>query len=514
MARLHEYQGKALLKKHKIPVPQGGPAHTAQEARTIASEINGPVAIKAQIWSTGRAAIGGIAFAKSPEDAGEIAEGFIHSGISGFEVDTVLVEEKLEIDREFFASLIVDDKERAPLIVFSSVGGTGIEEIARSHPEKIHKFAIDVSQGMRDFEARDLVRQCGIHGKLQISIASILGKMARLARERDARSIEINPLVLTVDGKLIAADCRIAIDDYAIFRQPDLGIEVAREFDRPPSELEKIAWNIEKNDYRGTFYFIQMEEKFSKSDGMIGFHGAGGGGSMMSMDAVIAEGYKIANFVDTSGNPPASKVYRAAKIILSQKGIDGYFASGSGVASQEQFHSARGLAKAFMDEPLSIPAVIRLGGNAEEQAIQILHRAQEFIPAKIEAYGKDDTPEFCAGRLAALIAAEHKDTSKTQTFSRLQVQKAYSFSTVSGGTVTFDHSLCAHCKNKVCIETCVPGILQVENDLPVLAISNEEAAKGKCIECLACEIECWFEGNRGGQIILPIEGLEDYRRRH
>src|SRR5690606_11133665 len=115
-------------------------------------------------------------------------------------------------------------------------------------------------------------------------------------------------------------------------------------------------------------YFIQMQTGFRKGERVIGFHGAGGGGSMMNMDALLARGFKIANFVDTSGNPPASKVYRAARIILSQEGIDGYYAGGSGVASQEQFHTARGLVKAFMDTQLNVPAVIRVGGNAEDEA--------------------------------------------------------------------------------------------------------------------------------------------------
>jgi succinyl-CoA synthetase beta subunit len=511
MARLHEYQGKALLKQFKIPIPQGGPAKTSHEAKTIASEIEGPVVIKAQIWSTGRAALGGIEFADNPEMTAEISGKFLDSGLPGFKVDTVLVEEKLEIDREFFASLIIDDQSKAPVIVFSSIGGTGIEEIAQLHPDAVQKYIVDIRKGLQDFDARNIVRRSGIHGKQQLSIGAILVKLYQCARQLDARSVEINPLVLSTDGKLVAADCRITIDDYAIYRQQDLGIEVAREFDRPPSELERIAWNVEKNDYRGTFYFIQMEEHFSKGDGMIGFHGAGGGGSMMSMDAVMSRGYKIANFVDTSGNPPASKVYRAAKIILSQKGIDGYFASGSGVASQEQFHSARGLVKAFMEEPLQVPAVIRLGGNAEERAIEILERAQASIPATIEGYGKDDSPEFCAERLDTLIKSGDVTDAKNATFTHAQAATPYSFQTVTGGVVTFDHSLCSGCETKVCIDTCVPGILKVEENVPVLAISNDEASKGKCSECLACEIECWFDGNRGGQIELPITGFDDYK---
>jgi succinyl-CoA synthetase beta subunit len=301
----------------------------------------------------------------------------------------------------------------------------------------------------------------------------------------------------------------MAIDDYAVYRQPELGIEVAREYDRPPTALEKIAWDVEKDDYRGTFYFIQMEEDIHPGQGIVGFHGAGGGGSMMSMDAVLQHGYRLANYVDTSGNPPASKVYRAARIILAQKGIDGYFASGSGVASQEQFHSARGLAKAFMEAPLTIPAVIRLGGNAEARAIAILQRAQEFIPAPVEAYGKDDSPDFCAERLDRLIQEYARKETTSPLWDYAEPADAYIFGTVTGGEVTFDHELCRNCDSKICVETCVPKILRIEEDVPVLEISREQAAKGGCIECLACQIECLFEGNRGGRVNLPIRGLEN-----
>ena len=240
---------------------------------------------------------------------------------------------------------------------------------------------------------------------------------------------------------------------------------------------------------------------------MIGFHGAGGGGSMMSMDAVLNRGYTLANFVDTSGNPPASKVYRAARIILSQTGLDGYFSSGSGVASQEQFHSARGILKAFMEAPLTVPAVVRLGGNAEERAIAILERAQTEIPAPIEAFGKDDTPDFCAERLHTLIREYDTPAHQPTAPPRPAPKRPYTFETVTGGTITFDHDACLKCETKICVETCVPKILSIENNVPVLNITHEEAKRGSCIECLACEVECYFEGNKGGHIQLPIEGL-------
>jgi succinyl-CoA synthetase beta subunit len=509
MARLHEYQGKSLLKESKISIPKGSPAHSPEEARTIAGEINKPVVIKAQAWVTGRASLGAIRFADTPEEAAEAASAILGMQIRGFPIDTVVVEEKLEIEREFYAGVIIDDRSQAPVVIFSRIGGSGIEDIAREHPDAVVRIPVDIRRGLPDHQARDLVRQVGIHGKLQLDLGTILTKLYQVARRYDTRAAEINPIVLTVDGKTIAADCRITIDDNAVYRHPELGIEIAREFDRPPTKLEKIAWQVEKNDYRGTFYFIQLEQDFKPGEGVIGFHGAGGGGSMMSMDAVLNRGYRPANFVDTSGNPPASKVYRAARIILAQSGIDGYFASGSGVASQEQFHSARGLVKAFMEEPLTVPAVIRLGGNAEDQAIHILKRAAGEIPAPVEGYGKDDSPEFCAERLDNLIRSYSPPTEKPQGLTRPKSKEPYSFDTTTGGIVSFDHAICRKCETKVCIDTCVPTILSLEDEVPTLNISQEDAKKGRCIECLACEIECFFEGNRGGHILLPLPDLTE-----
>jgi succinyl-CoA synthetase beta subunit len=353
----------------------------------------------------------------------------------------------------------------------------------------------------------------GIHSKLQLVLGDLLAKLYEVAHSSDARAAEINPIVLTEKGDLIAADCRITIDDNAVYRHPDLKIEVAREFDRPPTELERIAWNVEKNDYRGTFYFIELEQDYQKGEGVIGFHGAGGGGSMMSMDAILNLGFRLANFVDTSGNPPASKVYRAARIVLAQEGIDGYFGSGSGVASQEQYHSARGLIKAFMEVPLTVPGVLRLGGNAEERAIAILQRAVDSIPAPIEGYGKDHTPEFCASRMKTLIEDFDPKSYNFNPVTRSSPTEPYSFPTVTGGTVTFDHALCRNCESKICVSSCVPGILQLNGELPILNISEQDASGGGCTECLACEVECYFEGNAGGFVDLPIPGLSEYLHR-
>ena len=508
MARLHEYQGKELLKQHKISTPHGRLANSIDEVEEILTEIGFPAVLKAQVWSTKRAKMGGIQFADTLESALESAEKLFKLKVSHFQVDSVLVEEKLDILSEYYCGLIIDDSKKQPVMIFSSVGGSGIEEIAQEHPDKVSSIGIDPAEGFRNHHARNLVRKTGISGKLQSQLADILTKLYIVAKKYEARSAEINPIVLTKDNRLMAVDCRITVDDYAVFRHPELGIEIAREFDRPPSKLDHIAYDVEKNDYRGTFYFIQLEREFEKSQRYIGFHGAGGGGSMMSMDAVLKCGFKIANFTDTSGNPPASKVYRAAKIILAQKNIIGYFGSGSGVASQEQFHSARGLVKAFREENLAIPTVIRLGGNQEDLAVEILENYTQDLPAPVEGYKKDDSADFCAERLKTLVDEfdYSKDSRKKSTVKR-DFSEPYRFETLTG-EITYDHALCMNCDSKACITACGPQILKLENNKPVLAITTEEAKKGKCTECLACEIECEFHGNKGAYISLPIKGLD------
>lgn len=510
MARLHEHKGKELLREFQIPTPKGILAANPDEVFAAAQRLDAPVVIKAQVWATGRAGLGAIQFAETPEEAKAISEKVFGIRVKNFIVNQVLVEEKLKIKQEFYAGVIIDDAAQCPVFIFSSTGGTGIEEIAEAYPEKVAKSYINVVEGFEDYQARNLIRETGITGRLQMKLADVLVKLWNVVRTYEARSAEINPLVLTEQNTIIAADCRMTVDDYAIFRHPELDVEIARELDRPPTELDKIAYNVEKNDYRGTFYFIQMEQDFQKGEGYIGFHGAGGGGSMMSMDAAVRQGFKLANFTDTSGNPPASKVYRAARIILSQKNIDAYFGSGSGVASQEQFHSARGLVKAFREEILSIPAVIRLGGNSEDQAVEILQNYTRDLPAPVEGYTKDDSAEFCAQRLRELVDTCAASVQDEKGFERPRAEKPYTFETLTG-SITYDHRACVDCQSKICVESCVPQILKLENDVPVLAITREEAKAGKCIECLACEIECIFHGNNGAYIELPIAGLEEYK---
>ena len=510
MARLHEYQAKAILQEYGISIPDGIVVDSAEAARETTMQMDGTVVVKAQVWTTNRAAHNLIRFVQTPNEAATATADLLGRRHGNFTIEQVLIEKQATIAQEWYLGLIVDSSARAPVLLLSPVGGSGIEERAADEPATLFRHEVNILTGLRDFEARQLCRQAGITGKSMMQLSLLMMRFYAAARTYEARSAELNPLVVTADGDLMALDARFTIDDYAVARHPELGIEIAREFDHPPTKLEQIAWEVEKHDYRGTFYFIQLLDDFERGGGVIGFHGVGGGGSMLNMDAVQAQGFQIANFVDTSGNPPASKVYRAARIILNQPNIDGYFSGGSGVASQEQYHSARGLVKAFIDTQLNIPAVIRIGGNTEERAIEILHRANRAFPAPVAAFGRDDSPDDCVQHLRDLIDTYTPVSEEAlQPTQREVAEEPYQFQTVTGGTVTFDHARCRDCESKICIETCVPQILSLEKDVPVLNITPEAARRGGCTECLACEVECYFLGNKGGVVHLPITGLDD-----
>lgn len=507
MARLFEYQSKALLAQNGIPTPRGFVCSTGEEAFEAAEKLGGNAVVKAQVFATKRASFGGVVLVDTPQEARAAAERILGMQVKQFTINTVLVEERLAIEKEYYVGFVVDDSVKAPVLIVSSKGGTGIEEVAAKTPGLVARQTVDILSGVSAAMATQLFENTGV----SMDHAELLGPTVKALwdtlRQFEARSAEVNPLVVTRAGKVYAADARVTVDDHSVFRHPELGIEIAREFSRPPTPLERSAWEVEKDDYRGTFYFFQLETDFRRGQGVVGFHGAGGGGSMMSMDAVLKQGFRLANFCDTSGNPPAGKVYRAARIILAQGPIDGYFGSGSGVASQEQYHSARGLVKAFREVNLNVPAVLRLGGNKEDLAIKILTQYTKDLPAPVECYGKDTSPDFCAKRLLAMIEDHPKDTIPASPCEKMpEPERPYRFKTLTG-EVVFDHAICEHCQSKACISACVPGILKVENGVPVLNITRQEAEKGKCTECLACDVDCAMYGLGSGRVILPIPGL-------
>jgi succinyl-CoA synthetase beta subunit len=412
MARLFECQGKELLKKAKVPIPEGEVATTPQEAKKIAEKVGKPVAIKSQIWAGGRGKAGGIQFAQNPEEAEKAAGKLLGSEIKNLTVERVLVEEKLDIDREFYAGVIIDASRevRAPLIMFSTEGGVDIEEVPS---EKIAQMNVDVLRGFRFYDGLNLAIQLKVPTQLLPAIAGAILGLYETFKGYNCRTAEINPLVLTKDGKIYAADCRLAIDDSSVFRHPELGIDVARESSTPPTELDKIAWQIEEGDLRGTCYIAQMIPEI-KELGVVGYHGIGGGGAILGVDALNRQGLKIANYADTSGNPTAAKVYRAAKVILSQAGIEGYMLGGFIVANQEQWHHAHGVVKALreelMDKP-GFPVVLLLCGNKEKESLEILQEGTKDLPARVEIYGSDRVyeTEFLAKRMKTLIEEYRKE---------------------------------------------------------------------------------------------------------
>src|SRR5213594_158806 len=505
MARLHEYQGKAILAANGFKIPRGSPARTAEEAVAAAAKLGGEVVIKIQVWTTGRAGIGGVAFAKKPDEVHEHAERMLAMKVGQFPVEAVLVEEKIDIDREFFLSFAIDDGARAPIIIFAAGGGSGIEERAAA----TRRIPCDVNRGLLDSAVDEAVASCELSATNAKQLNESIRKLFAAARSVEARSLEINPLVLTKNGEFVAADCRITIDDYAVTRRPELGIEIAREFDHPPTPLERIAYAVEQNDHRGTFYFAQLATAAPKnSKGLVGFHGAGGGGSMMSMDAIVNAGFTIANFTDTSGNPSASKVYRAARIILAQPNLVGYFGSGSGVASQEQYWSAYGLAKAFWELDLDIPAVIRLGGNTEDRAVDILHRMSELLRAPVEGYRKTDAPAMIAERFAELVEGGSEKKWKPRPPRLPEFVKGPSAAQVAvkHGRVWIDTALWPEIR--AAVETHSAGLIIDREGAPARSLSEEEFAT-KDSELLACDVECRLAGIEGFYLELDIPGLND-----
>jgi len=417
----------------------------------------------------------------------------------------VLIEEKIDIDREFFLSIAIDDAARAPMIIFAASGGTGIEDRAAS----TRRIVCDVNRGPLDSAVDEAVSSCGLSPAHATQLAESIRKVFAAARSVEARSLEINPLVLTKSGEFVAADCRITIDDYAVARHPELGIEIAREFDHPPTALERLAYAVEQNDHRGTFYFVQLATTAAKdSKGLVGFHGAGGGGSMMSMDAIVNAGFTIANFTDTSGNPSASKVYRAARIILAQPDLVGYFGSGSGVASQEQFWSAYGLAKAFWELDLEIPAVIRLGGNTEDRAVDILHRMSKLLRAPVEGYRKTDTPAMIAARFAELVAGMKgaRWTPRPPRVPKFTKDSSAAMLAVKNGRVWIDTAQWPQIRSVV--ETHSGGLIVDREGAPTPSLPDEEFAT-KDSELLACDVECRVAGIEGFYLELDIPGLNE-----
>jgi len=411
MPKLYEYQGKRLLKQLGVPVPQGDVASTPAEARRIAAKLAKTVVIKAQVGATGRFKAGGIKFADNASEAEKVARELLGKEIKGLRVEKVLVEEKLPIEKEFYAGVIVNDsyKVKGPVLMFSTQGGVDIEEVAAKFPEKVVSMNVDVLEGLTSEDTRDLISKLDVSPSLVEPLSQVVYGLYQVFKKYSARSAEINPLVLTQDGGIFPADCRIVVDEASVFKHPELEIEYPRDIGRAPTELEQLAWKVEEEDYRGVGYFVQMAKDFGPGEGYIGFHGIGGGAAMLGADALIRHGLKLADYADTSGNPTASKVYRVVKLIFSQPNIDGYILMGACIANQEQWHHAHALVRALREELANrpnFPAILLIAGNKEAESLEILREELKGLPAGVEVYGRDYVynVDYVAERMKELVA--------------------------------------------------------------------------------------------------------------
>jgi succinyl-CoA synthetase beta subunit len=414
MAKFFEYQGKALFKKAGIPIPEGEAVKTPQEARTAAEKIGRPVVVKAQVWAGGRGKSGAVKFADTPEEAEAAAGQILGMEVKGLEVKELLVEEKLDIAKEFYAGVIINSAQdvRGPVIMFSPEGGMEIESVPE---DKIAMLHVDVIKGLMPYDTLNMALSMGVSGATLKQIGPIIFKLFQTFQKYDCRTLEINPLVLTADGSVIAADCRMAVDDQALFRQPGLGVKVGREFLKEPTDFDLMGWSFEASDFRGTSYIAQMADPAEvKKGGYVGYHGIGGGAAMLGMDALNQVGLKVADYADTSGNPTASKVYRVIKLIMAQPGIEGYFLAGFMMANQEQWHHAHGIVKALREElpkKPGFPVVLLLCGNKEKESQKILKEGLEGLDARIEIYDREHVydAKFIGGRVKALVDEYRKD---------------------------------------------------------------------------------------------------------
>jgi succinyl-CoA synthetase beta subunit len=411
LARIFEYQGKALLKKAGVKVPEGDVAASPEEAREIAQRIGNPVAIKAQVWTTGRMKAGGVQFAGDPEEAWQKAKAIMGMKIKGLTVKKVLVEERLSLAHEYYGGIVINPamEVKAPVLIFCTEGGTGVEEVAVRNPERVLRLTLDPLKDLGPSALDPPLEKMGLPEELRGKIQQAMMGLYRVFKEQDASSAEMNPFVLTKEGEIFAADCHINLDDGSVFRHPEFGIKVPRDMDREPTELEQLAWDhIEEGDYRGTGYFAQMLTEFEKGQIYIGFHGIGGGGAMLGAAALIQRGMKIANYADTSGDPPASKVYKVIKAIFSQP-ISAYVLTGACLANQEQWYHAFALVKALREElqgRTGFPVIILLAGNKESESIEIIRNGLKDLDIRLEIYGRDYiyNSDYIGERAEKLIA--------------------------------------------------------------------------------------------------------------
>ncbi len=343
--KLYEFMGKDLFRQYGIPVPAGQVARTREEAFAAGQEI-GEVVVKSQVLTGKRGKSGGIGFASGGEEAGEKAAAILGMDIRGLKVDTLLVEEKIKIDKEYYLAITVDGVAKMPIILASAEGGMDIEEVPE---DLIIKKFIDPQIGLQPFMARDVCRLLGFKGDLAKQAGKILFNLYRLFKEKDAELVEINPLVLSGE-KIIAADAKVTIDDDALYRQKGL-----------PRVEERTATEKEAHDL-GLAY-VELE-------GDIAVMANGAGVTMATLDLIEYYGGKPANFMDAGGGAGEDVTTKALELLMSTNPRAIIINIFGGITRCDDVARAFANVKKKMD--IKVPVVIRLVGTNEEQGRKIL----------------------------------------------------------------------------------------------------------------------------------------------
>ena len=358
--KLHEYQGKALFRAAGLPVPDGRVATSPDEAAEIAREL-GRVVIKAQVHVGGRGKAGGVKLAGTPEEAREVAGRILGMDIKGLTVHKVLVEPAIDIATEYYAGVVNDRGSKRYVLMLSSMGGVDIEEVAHSNPEAIVRLIIDPAYGLQDWALRQAMRDAGFAQAQARELGRVLKGLYGVLLARDCLLAEINPLVITGDGKVVVADAKVDIDDNALFRQQDLLSYREESFD---NEMDRQA--------------TELGLTYVHLDGDIGVIGNGAGLVMNTLDVVTAAGGKPANFLDIGGGAQADQVVKAIDMVLSDPGVKGLiFNIFGGITRCDEV--ARGMLEAARRSPLRVPVVVRLAGTQEEAGRALLE-GSAYVP--------------------------------------------------------------------------------------------------------------------------------------
>ncbi len=360
--KIHEYQAKQVLKQYGVPIPDGEVCTTAADALRLAEQMKNPVVVKAQVHVGGRGKAGGVKVAKNPAEAHSSAEQIIGMQIKGLTVLKVLVERAIDIDQEYYLGITLDRNAQKNVVMVSAAGGVDIEEVAATTPEKIAKLHVDPFVGLMDYQIRQVALDAALPREIVNQVTKFLRALYQAYVDSDASLAEINPLVLTKQGELIAADAKINIDDNALFRHPEFS-EYKEESEEDPIEAEAHRRGIQ----------------YVKLDGHIGILGNGAGLVMATLDEVKRAGGAAANFLDIGGGAQADMVRSALEVVLMDPKVKGvFFNVFGGITRCDEV--AKGILEATSTMEINVPIVARLTGTMAEAGQKILE-GSKLIPA-------------------------------------------------------------------------------------------------------------------------------------